>query len=439
MTEQGLTAARVAYRMNLEAEAEISDIHVRDWRRGKSRPRLNMLPALSRAVGKEPWFFGAVLGAVSGPDEQPPKFIEVVRENLRLLADNKALQGRRSPESGVTAVVEAAIKSGWAVAVWPAVEGPADNGVRVAYRLRLHPVPAGAKTPRPEAADFKNVDSALAAAGAIRLGAWAGTYWPPPDKRNVKADQTWSILRLGSQHPPAASQLASPRSIGFVSLSKRAWPADVAALVARALGYGLTSSRDLARLGHEDEGDTATKTARRDIAFQQLLRYPPDGYVWYHFGEPRQGRPDPFVALGESWKDRTHLLVYLREDIKLLHFATRFRSDVIEGAQTSQSAFDRIRAVQRGRDAFVRDRLLDADGAFLKIAVGLPKADVKKEEPRTLRDAFTTRSLELAEFVIKTMKAHNLCDHTSFDEWEEGELKTWAQGRTSSPSSSSRR
>lgn len=316
---RSLSPAQVVARLN-PAPGEEKAATARDvsnWRRCHSRPMLSQLPALSEQWAGDPYFFARLIGAIPrhglGEELDLQRRITALRTELHSL--EATVRSTDSTQAVGRIVAETLQTERWAVAVYPAIEGPTGIPVRVADRL-----------------DFRRVDGADARRTHLEadLGEvfrqvnllWAPTAeprWSTSDR-----DQTGQILGYSFTHttplfsPTRLVESPKAKAIAVTSLTLSTWPFDVAALVARMLGYGFASTRALTRgqpgVGVPSPADDSA-SQRRTAVHRHLLREPWQTYVWGHY----TGRSDP----GDFLPDATRLpngiiTVWLRETEELL-------------------------------------------------------------------------------------------------------------------------
>lgn len=187
--------------------------------------------------------------------------------------------GRRR---GVGLITEAVAElDGWAVAVWPAVEGPDERArLHVADRIDFrHTDLTGGHVPITEADvwQVRRLRRALLATHAVPEDGSA--RWSD-DVR----DSAWSIVHIGSPRDPLVDH-AWPglRSLSLVATTPGSWVHEVAALTAMALGYGLNTTRDYA-MDVFGLDYARTRSWDRLRAHTYLMHDPPQREVWSHHG-----------------------------------------------------------------------------------------------------------------------------------------------------------
>jgi hypothetical protein len=233
--------------------------------------------------------------------------LQRLEEQLADATDRAGSLGRRE---GASMVVRAAMKTGeWAVAAWPVVEGPPDCPLRVADRIDIRRTDR-----RPVTTDDVWQDPTLKAAlrASYAVPASRGPRWS-----TEPGVAHWSITHVGSPRSPLV-QLHHPgvASVICLALTLDSWVNDVASLLATALGYGLTLTRDLAmetyglRAGH-------TTSRHRQIAYETIRDRLPESRVLSHYARLDNSPRSPFTSPSHHW-DNDVIYVWLREDDDVL-------------------------------------------------------------------------------------------------------------------------
>lgn len=292
---------------------------VRNWLRGRGNPRLDLIPEIATVLagetdGSPGWDVLALpkaMGVVPNSEGLVPELIYSISKLQSRLTKLQQQVGQFGAELGPASVVRRAChlaeagSAVWAVASWPAVEGPADCRVHVADRLDFRRIDGREAT----ADDVRdNFQDALFGVGAVR-GA-ASPRWVETSGAPDPFVSQWAIPHLGG---PRSSTIRAPwpgmPSVVVVSTTVRSWANDVASHLADALGYGQTSTRDLSMdLTGYRRGSRAD--VERDSIQQWLMRRPQSKRVWSHWSV-REALPDP-----EESTDV--VVVVLREDDTLL-------------------------------------------------------------------------------------------------------------------------
>ena len=320
MAERGVSAPALSRMLSFE----VSDDTINNWRKGQARPSLELLPQVSRAL--------SMGGPPGGPDDPPYLLqrmgllpagdpgeayslalrVQKLELRLREAIERNAEAGR---DHGLSAIMRAATESQeWAVAVWPAVEGPEECRMRVADRIDLKRFD-GAPTTAEEVFNDPALHRSLREAYAVpstRAPRWSSVE----ALHNVSS---WSISHIGAPRSPHR-RLRHPGAVSVLcyAVTVESWVNDVADLLSRALGYGLTTTRDLAM---EVTGIrlSSTSATARAAAHHELQEAPPLRRVWSHHAPPSALTPDPFRTAREDVP-----IIWIREcDALLERFAAR--------------------------------------------------------------------------------------------------------------------
>jgi hypothetical protein len=331
MSNRGFSSADLVRELQLLGRDDVNEERVNNWRKGIA-PRLAELPYIVEALGMgdrgdgafHPGYLAESMGIVP-PAADPDQVIDMAfRLQKTELKYHNALARAASVgySQGAAAIVSAATAGQrWAVGVWPAVEGPADCRMHVSDRIdiRRNSTDDGTELSTDEVWQDESMKDALRIAYA--MPATRGPRWAYKDP----TVSNWSISHIGA---PMAPTINSPHpgfhSIGFYSVTVDSWVSDVASLVATVLGYGLSTTRDLAMEVYGIHGNQ-TKPEHREPMHRYLLHNAPKRRAWSHYGRPTPER-SPFGDLGTRF-DRRTMHVWLREDEAVLRdwvsFTTR--------------------------------------------------------------------------------------------------------------------
>lgn len=317
-----LTSAELAYRLGVDEEM------VANWRRGRSRPALSMLRRIVSEVNRDRHcdkvdsFTIRSLLREMGVLEADVKDADLIDKALRLqklelkLDDARIASALVGRQAGASTIVHSAIESArWSVAVWPAYEGPsAEYRLHVADRIDLARIDGSAAELTVE--DVWNdpqMKAALRATRAVPSSTsprWAGATTLPVSQ--------WSILHVGSPRDPLVdSPWPGLGSLCFVSVTLDSWVNDVAALVALAIGYGLSSTRDLA-MDVYGLSYGRSRPEHRWVIHERLLASPPSRRVWSHYGPLGGTQGSPFGE-GAPLAGVSPLFVFLDEEEELIY------------------------------------------------------------------------------------------------------------------------
>ncbi|GAB19281.1 hypothetical protein GOEFS_079_00090 [Gordonia effusa NBRC 100432] len=406
------TPTQIAERFNDGAGAPIvTSAQVRDWRRRHSRPQLSQLPELSYHWAGDPLYFARLLGAI--PEDGIESELYAQKRILELRGELRDLekQVRASDTTAATGrIVAAATASGrWAVAVHPAVEGPTDVPIHVADRLDFRYL-------SDHLSDLTTLREALEAdlgdafsQNHVVFAPRGHTVWSPKNTESESSPSSASValsLRYSVAHtvspfgPTRTWDHVGVRSVAVVSLTLGTWPFDVAALVARMLGYGFVNTRGLSQWRRPTGGLPANEDLwrYRADAHQDLLASPWHRYVWGHVGAWNQ---DASALLPTGHHSPHVKLIWLRES-----------DDLIDGlALGAEQNRDCTAAEYRDRVRAGHTRILSA------ITDGLPVHQIDCDSADAGADGLRTprwdRTFTIAVQVISHLLATDAVLHSA--------------------------
>lgn len=354
MTRREVSASALATLLG----PEVNEDQVRNWRKGLARPPLHLLPRISEVLGMggdrpgehDPAYLLTRMGLLPMTSATDPISIAYRVQKLELryreALERNAAAGR---EFGASSIARAVTRSGkWAVAVFPAIEGPPDCRMHVADRIDIIRTD-GEPTNDEEVFADPLLHQSLRDAYAVR-----STRFPRWISEDASVSR-WSVAHVGAPMSPRR-RTTHPGAVAALcyALTVESWVNDVASLLATAIGYGLSTTRDLAM---EVTGVSAgsTSTAARNLAHSAFLRQPPKRRVWSHHAVPTEQVSDPFATRRDDVP-----IVWIREDDVLLEqFARRPGSEPIEFLKEGRDALDeQVRG--RGADVLV----IEAHGAL---------------------------------------------------------------------------
>lgn len=306
-----ISSVRLAARLGVPPDM------VNSWRRGRARPELKYLTRIATEVAAlqgvpdvDPGLLLRRMGAL--PD--PPSPSEAVRASIRLqklelrLADSLARIREFGRTGSAASIVAAAQKSRqWAVAVWPTWEGPTGHHMHVADRLdlrRLDGAPADVWA-----------DPCLREALRDVYATPSGAHPRWTDHDETPYERFWAIHHVAAPRSPTVPRpWPGLDSIACYAIGDDVWAHDVGALLAMVVGYGLTTTRDLAV---DMEGVMESADQRRErqaiamaAAHESIAADPSSRRVWTHHGAvttPAQ------VFAPATRADRPGGVVWLRE------------------------------------------------------------------------------------------------------------------------------
>lgn len=325
---QAMAETRVTNRQLADAIGE-TEATVAAWRQPhRGTPRLGLLPAIARELGMgrtehreyDPLQLPRIMGMIPSPpgtsdvNHAVDLAYRVQKLELKLIEAQERAgdQGRRA---GAAGIVRAAQASGrWAVANWPAIEGPPDCRLRVAERIDIIRTDTSDPTPLTAEEVWADAEMRHALRSAYAIRATRGPRWA--DHSTVPVS-SWSILHVGGPTSPLI-RVAHPGapSIAVTALTVDSWANDVASLLATSIGYGLSSSRDMAMevygIGPQDQ----TTDQRLDI-HHRFLERPPKRRCWAHYSGLSSGW-DTLLDTPQKRADPEILHVWLPESDELL-------------------------------------------------------------------------------------------------------------------------
>lgn len=314
---------------SLAKEIGVTDSQLKYYRLGRVKPGLTLFPKLAEVLraganderSHDPLYFLDLMGLVPKPrsTELQDRLVDVAYRLHKLqlkfaqAQDEAGTYGRRG---GSAAVVKASLASErWGVAVWPAFEGPKDCRMKVADRIDFTRLDAKDSTPLTADEVWADplIRKALRSAYAIRTKRrprWADFTQRPTSQ--------WSIPHIGSPMAPLVEKpyLGAP-SISLSSITNASWVNDVASLLALIIGYGLSTTRDLAM----DIGDLSPEAITNQqtlMVHGRWLQNPPQRRCWSHHSTLTREWDNPFSYPGKPQAQGV-LHIWIEEDDALLH------------------------------------------------------------------------------------------------------------------------
>ncbi|MFE4542413.1 hypothetical protein [Arthrobacter sp. NPDC056727] len=384
-------------------ELGLHDVHlgkVKNWRNGTGC-LLAELPYFVRALemgGKGDGSFNPnYLAEKMGIIPETPSREDVVDLAYRVQKLELKYHGalERASEAanfaGAAGIVSAAVQSrNWAVAVWPAVEGPEECRLHVSDRIDIRPNVYEIDpeiTPQVVWEDPVMRD-ALRVAYAIPAGRKPRWSYHEPGVTS------WSISHIGKPMAPTIrAEHPGFSTINFYSQTVDSWVNDVASLTATVLGYGLTTTRDLAMEYYGIFGDQILGEHREPM-HRWLLDRPLRRRVSSHYGPISNKGPTPFANSADEFNGHT-FHVWLQEDESLLQewfdFAPREPHITVSGMLDDQKFLtEKVRTMGLG-DALIT----------------LPVHNMKKENT----EGRWMQVLETVLSVVNHLEEHHMLSH----------------------------
>lgn len=326
MELRDMSAADLAAELGSWVTAE----KVRGWRR-KSKappPSITDLPAIARVLrmndhpeqseDHDPTYLLRKMGLL---EDLPAhlaiaKAQAVAKTEARLESLTQRIEGLEDGALG-SLIMAVTAEPEWAIAVWPATErftaaapsgGERQFSIRTADRIdirRTDGEPANPETIR------RIFEPQMDAAGIVRT-APAPPRWARSEEVRSHTVTSWAVRRLGRRHSSAIEFPHHGMVFGatVTSLTVMSWANDVAAHLARLLGYGLESTRDLTQtaFGHSQLSDSGQERAEFQL---NLVRTPRAKRIWSHWD---WGSDVASTLVGHGLGAHGVQFVYLEED-----------------------------------------------------------------------------------------------------------------------------
>ena len=353
-------------------DEEVTPKRIADWRRGHGRPKLAELPRLSLEWTSsaahdgevDELFFARMLDAVPDAQEALAHEVWLHRRVFELRSELRDLEMsvRHSDTTEATGAIIAATTAtqNWAVAVQPAIEGPSGLRFHVADILDFRRVyKQGGDSDVSLRADRNDLENELHHVlnryGAV-YAPQAPTQWMSKADTKVSGDDAEpDRLRYSVRHtiaersPDRQWQHKDVPAVAIVSLTDGPWPADVAAILARMLGYGFFTTPKIAQ-GYRPNNSLPTSEeldAYRSQLHREHLHKPWPRYVWAHRGtdvQPGRFLPIPPKGVSNAPQSGPLHVIWLREDLQLI-------TNLVKGRKldSKQEA-----AIRKGRDKIDR-------------------------------------------------------------------------------------
>lgn len=303
LRSEGVTAQDIIDRdLGLEDHSTLSSTHfvsanhISDWVH-RATPPAWLWQDLSRALWGDPLEFYRRIGIMPSEGDLVDQTDALIHEVLSL--QHRLTQLRKwhnlhvaeheaSPSIATGAIVSrlCQLEQGeWQVAVTPGYEGPPGYLMHVTDRLDFRKTD---RTPVPHDSDSLSIQ--LERLLADEFGTFDVVASPNTPGRWVDREDTSKnddVVRYSVDHiqrqttPHAPTPYTNLRSVSVVSGWLGLWAQDTAAVLARLLGFGFTSTRALGKTGF----GFGTVDRRREQAVQvhhQLMTQPWRRYVWGH-------------------------------------------------------------------------------------------------------------------------------------------------------------
>lgn len=340
--------------------APVDEQIIKRWRHSTSPP-LQALKVIARILGMsgdpsghapyDPTYLPRTMGIL----DAAPEHSELIEAAYRLqsirakIADAQSALATATADEGVVNIVRNAMASGLGAAVLPIVEGPRGYPMHVSDRIDLRdPL---ADRPAPEVSEHPSLADALQDAFAVvsrRVPRFCCASEVTTNGMSPWAVQYVGRPRTGAVH---REHLGLP-ALAITSVTTTPWPDDIAALVAMVLGYGFTTTRELARELVKDP--YRADVLRGEIHDSFLSAATPLRRVWTHHGDvtPPSNPNAPFRDVqGRVMNQLVHVCL-VEDDESLLHTAQHppGRLDDERPGDLVQAEYDELR---RQRDLLV--------------------------------------------------------------------------------------
>lgn len=305
-------------------DPDITHFTTSNWKQGKARPSLEFLPRISEALGEDPTFLAQEMGIIPKMSEAAERIVYMHRRigdlETRLDEFDQRVANRRDKAVGKI-VAEAAHTGKWAVAVWPALEGPEDFKFHVSDRLDFTRVDGGAVSHETLRQEEKLADL-LAKAHAV-FSPDVHPRWAEKEPRETGSSDRTPILRLSIPRltsmftPGTTTPIRKQGSVAVVALTVQSWAMDTAGFLARMLNYGFMSSRALVTETHGYRMLPISDTERglRNDLHASMVTHPETRYVWGHYNL-EDTDPEVLFPNRAHWPDTlTWVWVYETDDL----------------------------------------------------------------------------------------------------------------------------
>jgi hypothetical protein len=378
-----------ATELALRLPSGVSAATVRQWRRQDkpTHPPLTLLGPIANALTMsadpesqtaDPLYLPQAMGII--PSSEDSDLVDLAEQASKLRSRVLKLSERLSELSslnGVGSIVDAALASNdWAVAVWPAFDQFSINSATGTESFALH-VADRIDFLRTDGKEADNRDiwrrfrEPLDIAGAIHTP-HVEPRWPSdPGERKITSH--WSVVHVGREHP-SSIEMPHPHLpyITVTSLTVGSWASDIAAHLAKLLGYGLTSTRDLVRTLYGVR-KLDLDGAEMEQFHRRLIERPRHKRVWSHWSTSSGVAP---LLVGGPSSTVNH--VYIRSDDWSLRSEARRRMNVLAKRQEKRTPADTLESFEEHLfqtrsdvDAYIRNtrpaRLITYNGELGKM------------------------------------------------------------------------
>lgn len=285
-----------------DSSSTVDEQIIKRWRHSTSPP-LQTLKVIARILGMsgdpsghapyDPTYLPRTMGIL----DAAPEHSELIEAAYRLqsirakIADAQSALAAATADEGVVNIVRTAMAAGLGAAVLPVVEGPRGYPMHVADRIDLRdPLP---DRPAPDLGEHPIIADALQDSFAV-VSRRTPRFCCASEDGHVGMSP-WAVQYVGR---PRTGVVHRPHdglpALSITSATTTPWPDDIADLVAMVLGYGFTTTRELARELVKDP--YRADMLRHEIHDSFLSAATPLRRVWTHHGAIMpEGKPNtPF-------------------------------------------------------------------------------------------------------------------------------------------------
>lgn len=341
--------------------APITEQIIKRWRHSTSPP-LQSLKVIGRILGMsndpagnapyDPTYLPRAMGIL----EAAPEHSELIEAAYRLqsirakITDAQSTLASATADEGVVNIVRRAMESGLGAAVLPVFEGPRGYPMHVSDRIDLRePQP---DRPAPKPIDHPGLADALQDSFAV-VSRRTPRFAVAADAAPPVTLSPWAVQYVGRPRPGIVHRPHDGvPAVVVTSVTTTPWTDDVGALVAMVLGYGFTTTRELARELVKDP--YRSDHLRNDIHDNFLSAATPTRRVWSHHGSILSG-DNPYAPFRDAQGRVTNQLVQIclvEDDASLLHTA-QFPPGRLGGGRPVDEVSSEFDELRRQRDTMV--------------------------------------------------------------------------------------
>lgn len=405
-----------------EGWPQVSESTVSKWRHGTYHPQLRLLPYLAAAIGADATEIAIMLKALpSDYVEANPVDLSVHARKLEAdltdahleLASTNARTIGELRQAGLQDLTDRVLGlRDWSLLLQPTFAGGPGEELHLSNRLTFTkkslPRTTHAKVIEVFGSELRRLNASHAepppASTHTTTGVWteqtSGTAFTRPSTWEHLAPMdlsaSFSIPVYTIQSLPArTSRHPGFSSVLVLATTIRSWVPVFSRRLAELLGFGLTSSLDLAAVVHSRPTDDVESEHRADAAFH-LIRNPPALHVAYHHESVSIRSTRTLEALRGATLDNT-LVIWLSESDRLLKLAELNRA----GGGSLPGDFERM--VKHRED--VSDFMTGLRGKNLTRRLEIPERLVRQTRSPlgNIRDDRVRYTLEEAKATYDTL------------------------------------